>query len=134
METNMSSGEVLTANQGLSEMTTVSLPVVASLWVRKAVRLLSDIADDIEKERIILIKKWAKIDLDGELLRDEHGNAIFDESDPARFQGYMNGYEELQAVLHNVPLRQLKASELGKDTNIKPVILLRLGPLLNEEE
>lgn len=62
------------------------LPFKASYRIKKLVESLEREAVMFEKMRLDLLKKFAKVDANGELVKDENSNAMFEEGQKDAFQ------------------------------------------------
>lgn len=130
MENRMSSAATLAALAGLKELSGVALPVRAALKVRRLLRELGSIAEDVEAERLRLLAQYARKGADGQPAADERGQARF--SDDAAREAFECEYTELMRSEHVVTGEALRAAELGESAVVKPAILAALGELLED--
>jgi hypothetical protein len=130
METRMSSLAALAALAGLKELSGVALPVRAALKVRRLLRELGSIAEDVEAERVRLLAQYARKGADGQPEADERNQARF--SDDAARESFERDYNELMASEHLVTGEALRAAELGDSVVVKPAVLVALGELLED--
>lgn len=130
METRMSSLAALAALAGLKELSGVALPVRAALKVRRLLRELGSIAEDVEAERVRLLAQYARKGADGQPEADERNQARF--SDDAARESFERDYNELMASEHAVTGEVIRAVELGESAVVKPAVLAALGVLLED--
>lgn len=125
----MTNGEVMQAAQALEELGRERLPVPGALRVRKVTRAVQAHLADVEAVRMDLLKRHARTDEAGELVPSEGGIATF-ESDEAR-ERFTADWEELLAERVEFEYG-VRVSDLGA-IEVRPAVLVKLGPLLEEE-
>jgi hypothetical protein len=130
MEVRMSSAAVLSALAGLKELSGVALPVRAALKVRRLLRELGSIAEDVEAERVRLLAQYARKGADGQPEADERNQARF--GDDAARESFERDYNELMGSEHAVTGEAIRAAELGESAVVKPAALAALGELLED--
>ncbi len=120
--------ELLTAQTALTELVQITLPITGALHVRRLITELNAVLADFEATRIELLRRHARLDERGELILDAQHSAQFE--DALARQAFEREYQGL--VAESVEIQQtLCASDLT-GTEIKPRVLLALGPLLED--
>jgi len=115
---------VLNALSACNELIVVKMPFGAAMALRKLVRELSGLAEDIEAERQKLLKQYAELDDDGKIVAKD-GNAIIEDQD-----GFNQAYQELLAT--DVKVEHKIQAPLFDGTEVEPRLLLLLGDALED--
>jgi len=124
--TNM---QAKTAMAALQELAHKELNVKPALKVRKLLTELAAHLRDVEDVRAERLRGLAEKDNDGRMVTD-NGKAVFETQEAANeFATY---YQELMDAEQGYSVT-LTVADLG-DIQIKPEILMALGPLLIEDE
>lgn len=124
----MRNSEALQALWALRELAELALPVAGALRVRQVMRALQALAEDVEAERMKLLKAHAIVDEKGQPVPDERGQAQFED-------GKQADYTAAHAELMEAPWQHeygIRVSDLGTKVEVKPSLLVALGNLLEE--
>lgn len=118
-------GQALAALQAVQPMLQRPLAFSLALKMRKLVRELSSIAEDVEEERKKLLEQYADKDEDGQPIIEEgryslNGNGAAYSGD---YLSLMQEEVDVQTIL--------QASAFG-DMEVEPAALIALGDLLEE--
>lgn len=128
----MKNSEMKVAVQALGVLVNVKMPVKTGLKIRSMLRSLNHLLDDVEEERIKLIKEFS--------IKGEDGNPVVEDLGDGRgrydFGDNLSDFDAEYNALMNCEVAgkpaPLTVSELG-DVVIEPLILLQLGELLADE-
>lgn len=125
----MKNAEANVALHALQELAGLALPVAGAMKVRRIMRAVAAQAEDVEAERMKLIRAHAMRGDDDQVAPDEHGNAQFasDEDQDA----FMAALSELMAATWE-PEARLAAADLGERVEVRPAVLVALGELLED--
>jgi hypothetical protein len=127
----MTNAEALQALVALRELADKPMAAPAALKVRRMIRALNAHAEDVEAERMKMLRLCARTDEHGEIVvhKDEPGQPVEFADDEARDR-FLAFYQELLGVTHHYDVT-LRGEELGK-VEVAPRLLLQLGALLED--
>uniref|UniRef100_A0A6M3K520 Uncharacterized protein n=1 Tax=viral metagenome TaxID=1070528 RepID=A0A6M3K520_9ZZZZ len=124
--------EIRLATEGLSEILQKELPVKTAYWLARFLSKVEAENASMEKARMNLIKKHAKKDKEGNpvfiLDKDGKSTSQYDIPDMEAFQ---NEFIELTNEEVEIDFKPIKLEQLG-DINLKPIILAKLGKIIEE--
>lgn len=127
----MKNFEMKVAVQALGVLVNVKMPVKTGLKIRSMLRSLNHLLDDVEEERIKLIKEFS--------IKGEDGNPVVEDLGDGRgrydFGDNLSDFDAEYNALMNCEVAgkpaPLTVAELG-DVVIEPLILLQLGELIED--
>ncbi len=122
--------EATIALNALQELAQQRMPFSLALKIRALVRTLRDRMGDVEEERQKLIEEHAERDEEGNKIRTNirDGGTRW-EWQMADLDAYRADYDALMATTSDCP-EALTVTEMEGVEEVKPAILLDLGPLL----
>ncbi len=127
----MKNYEMKVAVQALGSLINVKMPAKTGLKIRSMLRTLNHLLDDVEEERIKLIKEFSIKGEDGNPVVEDLGNGQgrYDFGDNlAKFEA---GFNELMNCEMAGKPAALTIADLG-DAVIEPLILMQLGELIED--
>lgn len=127
----MKNRELQDAVQALGKLVTIPMPVASGLKIRKFIRTLNQLSEDVEAERIKLINELSDKDSEGKPLVVEIGNGLSEYGFTQNRGEFDTRFRELMDCEVGELPPPLKASQLG-DVKIEPLILFQLGDLIEE--
>jgi hypothetical protein len=99
----------------------MSLPVIAAMWVRGAVRVFMPLMEDVDKERQKLIDKYADFDDNDQRIVDASGKV---EMSPEAEDAFRDEVDQLLEIEHEVVCKPLQANMLQAQNPANEVLLV----------
>lgn len=120
-------GEVVEALRAVRILSEQKMPFGAAMAVRKLLRELSAVVDDVEAERLKLVQRYAVVGEDGQPVVE--GNRYLFGEKQSEFNA---GYGDLLAAEVEVSAPPLHSKGM-EHVEVEPWLLVSLGPFLVEE-
>ena len=120
----MNSVDVLNALSACNELIEVKMPFGAAMALRKLVRELSSLAEDVEAERQKLLKQYAELDDDGQIVVKD-GNAVIKDQ-----TGFEQAYQDLLTT--EVQVEHKIQAPMFDNIEVEPRLLVLLGDTLDD--
>lgn len=128
----LTNDQILIAHSGLVALTQLRtpLPVPFGMKVRRILRVVKPLSEDIQEERKRLVETYAELDENGEIQEDEKGEIIF--QSPEKRKEYIKAHRELMELEIEVTTPTLNASDIA-DKNLQTSVLVALDDLLVDD-
>jgi len=128
-------GQIGSIIAALNNVGNLDLPVKISYWFARTAKELQREAEPFEEQRLALLKKYAKLNEEGNLAFVENKATKQREAEfasPENREAFEEKFEELVQEEVEIKMDPLSIETLG-DIDIKPAVMVGLLPLLKEE-